>query len=194
MLNATYEPLSVVPARRAVVLVLLERAEVVESNGHIYRSEHVIIDAPSVIKLRRFVKVRFDRRTPLNRRAVFLRDDHSCQYCGRPAENLDHVVPRTQGGTHTWDNVVAACRRCNTRKGGRTPEQAGLSLVRVPQPPRSGWAMASGAAARPRLGAPTWFADRHRTTLRRPSLLDLQPSCNQPTLEPGEGHPSGGRK
>ncbi|HEY5727885.1 MAG TPA: HNH endonuclease, partial [Acidimicrobiia bacterium] len=132
VLNATYEPLSVVPARRAVVLVLLERAEVVESNGHIYRSEYVTIDAPSVIKLRRFVKVRFDRRTPLNRRAVFIRDDHSCQYCGRPAENLDHVVPRTQGGSHTWDNVVAACRRCNTRKGGRTPEQAGLSLVRVP--------------------------------------------------------------
>ena len=151
MLNATYEPLSVVSARRAVVLVLLERAEVVESNGHVYHSEHLVIDAPSVIKLRRYVKVRLDRRTPLNRRAVFLRDDHACQYCGRPAENLDHVVPRAQGGTHTWDNVVAACRRCNTRKGGRTPEQAGLSLVRVPHPPRSGWAMASGAAP-----DPTW--------------------------------------
>jgi 5-methylcytosine-specific restriction endonuclease McrA len=149
VLNATYEPLSVVPARRAVVLVLLERAEVVESNGHIYRSEHVTIDAPSVIKLRRYVKVRFDRRTPLNRRAVFIRDEHSCQYCGRPAENLDHVVPRTQGGSHTWDNVVAACRRCNTRKGGRTPEQAGLSLVRLPRPPRSGWALASGSAPDP---------------------------------------------
>ncbi|CAN5266906.1 MAG: HNH endonuclease [Acidimicrobiia bacterium] len=151
VLNATYEPLSVVTARRAVVLVVRERAEVVESNGHIYHSEHLVIAAPSVIKLRRYVKVRLDRRTPLNRRAVFLRDEHACQYCGRPAENIDHVVPRSQGGSHTWDNVVAACRRCNTRKGGRTPEQAGVSLIRQPGAPRSGWTMSTGA--RP---DPTW--------------------------------------
>ncbi|MBA2337116.1 MAG: HNH endonuclease [Acidimicrobiia bacterium] len=151
VLNATYEPLSVVSARRAVVLVVRERAEVVESNGHIYHSEHLAVSAPSVIKLRRYVKVRFDRRTPLNRRAVFLRDDHSCQYCGQPAENLDHVVPRAQGGGHTWDNVVAACRRCNTRKGGRTPDQAGVSLLRQPHAPRSGWTLATGASP-----DPTW--------------------------------------
>lgn len=153
VLNVTYEPLSVVPVRRALVLVFHERAEVVESNGHVYHSEHLTISAPSVIKLRRFVKTKFDRRMPLNRRTVFLRDDHRCQYCGRPAENIDHVVPRAQGGTHTWDNVVAACRRCNTKKGGRTPEQAGLSLVSQPRlPPPRGWvAIANGTNP-----DPTW--------------------------------------
>jgi 5-methylcytosine-specific restriction endonuclease McrA len=151
VLNATYEPLSVVPIRRALVLVLHERADVVESNGHIFHSEHLTLSAPSVIKLRRFVRVRFDRRVPLNRRSIFLRDDFTCQYCERPAENVDHVVPRSQGGEHEWSNVVAACRRCNTKKGGRTPEQAGLTLRRPPQvPPRQGWvALATGVRPDP---------------------------------------------
>lgn len=146
VLNATYEPLSVVPVRRALVLVLRERADVVESNGFVWHSEQLAMSSPSVIKLRRYVKVRMDRSVPLNRRSIFLRDDFTCQYCSRPAENVDHVVPRAQGGTHTWDNVVAACRRCNTKKGGRTPEQAGLHLRMRPRAPsRQGWvAFASG--------------------------------------------------
>ncbi len=153
VLNATYEPLSVVPIRRALVLVLHERADVVESNGRVWHSETLAMAAPSVIKLRRFVRVRFDRSVPLNRRSIFLRDDFECQYCDRPAENVDHVVPRSQGGLHTWDNVVAACRRCNSKKGGRTPEQAGLTLRHRPMaPPHRGWAvMATGT----RLD-PTW--------------------------------------
>lgn len=153
VLNVTYEPLSVVTVKRALVLVLCDRADVVESNGHVWRSEHVEIAAPSVIKLRRFVRARFERRVPVNRRAIFLRDDATCQYCARPAENIDHVIPRSQGGAHSWDNVVAACRRCNTKKGGRTPEQAGLVLTSRPKaPPRQGWVhMAYGA----RLD-PTW--------------------------------------
>lgn len=140
VLNVTNEPLSVVTVKRALVLVLGDRADVVESNGHVWRSEHLELAAPSVIKLRRYVYTRFDRRVPVNRRAIFLRDDSTCQYCARPAENIDHVVPRAQGGQHTWDNVVAACRRCNTKKGGRTPEQAGLVLRAQPSsPPRHGW-------------------------------------------------------
>lgn len=153
VLNATYEPLSVVPVRRALVLVLRDRADVVESNGHLWRSEHVEMAAPSVIRLRRYVKVRFDRRIPLNRRSIFLRDDHRCQYCHRAAENIDHVVPRSQGGTHTWENVVAACRRCNTKKGGRTPVQAGLSLRSTPgRPTQRGWAVVAGGS----ITDPTW--------------------------------------
>lgn len=153
VLNATYEPLSVVPVRRALVLVLHERAEVVESNGHVWHSEHLSLSSPSVIKLRRYVKVKLDRRIPLNRRSIFLRDDFACQYCHRPAENVDHVVPRSQGGLHSWENVVAACRRCNTKKGGRTPEQAGLVLRVQPRPPaRQGW-VAFGAGVKP---DPTW--------------------------------------
>lgn len=136
LLNATYEPLSVVPTRRAVVLVLRDRADVIEVNGAVWRSEFLSMESPSVIRLRNYVRVPYARRVPLNRRAVFLRDDHACQYCGHAAENIDHIVPRSQGGTHVWENVVAACRRCNSRKGGRTPEQAGLSLRRSPQVPR----------------------------------------------------------
>jgi len=136
VLNASFEPLSVVPVRRAVVLVLRNRADVVVSNGKVWRSENVDLASPSVIRLRHFVKVPYARRVPLNRRAVFMRDDHRCQYCGRAAENIDHVIPKAQGGTHSWENVVASCRRCNTKKGGRTPKQAGLLLSRSPRAPR----------------------------------------------------------
>ncbi len=136
VLNASYEPLSVVPVRRAVVLVLHNRADVVASNGKVWRSERVNLASPSVIRLRKFVTVPYARRVPLNRRAVFLRDQHRCQYCNRIAENIDHVIPKTLGGTHTWENVVASCRRCNTKKGGRTPSQAGLVLQKTPRAPR----------------------------------------------------------
>lgn len=136
VLNASYEPLSVVSVRRAVVMVLRDRADVVASNGKMWRSEHLELSSPSVIRLRRFVKVPYERRVPLNRKTVFVRDEHECQYCGRTAENIDHLVPKSQGGLHTWENVVACCRRCNSKKGGRTPREAGLSLRRRPVAPR----------------------------------------------------------
>ena len=136
MLNASYEPLSVVPVRRAIVLVVMERADVVASNGKVWHSERLRLSSPSVIRLRHFVKIPYSRRVPLNRKMVFHRDASRCQYCGRPAENLDHVIPKSQGGSHAWENVVACCRRCNTKKGGRTPRQAGLFLTRRPVAPR----------------------------------------------------------
>jgi 5-methylcytosine-specific restriction endonuclease McrA len=140
VLNATYEPLSVVSARRAVVLLVRDKAELIESNGGHWASERMRIPVPSVIRLLRYVKVPYRRRVPLNRRAVFARDGHACQYCGDGAENLDHVIPRSRGGDHTWENVVAACRRCNTRKGNRTPGESGLQLRRRPRAPREhGW-------------------------------------------------------
>jgi len=136
VLNASYEPLSVVPVRRAIVLVLRDRADVIETNGKVWHSEQLDFASPSVIRLRNFVKVPYARRVPLNRKTVFLRDEFACQYCTGSAENIDHVVPKSQGGMHTWENVVAACRRCNTRKGGRTPPQAGMSLRHQPRAPR----------------------------------------------------------
>lgn len=140
VLNVTLEPLSVVSIRRALVLVLRDRADVLETNGALWRSETIEMSSPSVVRLRRYVRLPYDRKVPLNRRAVFIRDRHKCQYCGRRAENLDHVVPKSQGGGHAWDNVVASCRGCNTRKGGRTPDQAGLSLLRTPRlPARTSW-------------------------------------------------------
>ncbi len=137
VLNATMEPLCVVPARRAVVLVLTSKADVVHHNGHRFRSESLDLAAPSVVRLRRFVHVPYRRRAALSRRGVFIRDDHACQYCGRAAENVDHVVPRSRGGGHEWENVVAACRRCNGRKRDQTPAEARMSLRRAPYAPRA---------------------------------------------------------
>lgn len=158
VLNATYEPLSVVSAKRAVVLVLREKADVLEASDDVWRAERTSLPVPSVIRLRTFIKVPYSRRVPLNRRAVFVRDGHRCQYCGRSAENLDHVVPRSRGGTHTWENVVACCRRCNTRKGNRLPQEVGLSLQRKPRAPRRhGWIYVTvGAPLDPRWQPYLW--------------------------------------
>lgn len=144
MLNASFEPLCVVSARRAVVLVLKEKAEILERNGAEFRSERSMIPAPSVIRLVHFVRVPFRTRVPLSRRAVFARDGHRCQYCNRGAENIDHVVPRSRGGPHAWENVVASCRACNARKEDRFLHEAGLRLRRAPQAPAAAlWLVAS---------------------------------------------------
>ena len=108
VLNASYEPLCVVPGRRAVCLVLDEKAEVIHHSEQVLHSARLAVAVPSVIRLRYFVKVPYQRRATLNRRAVFARDGHRCQYCGGPAESIDHVVPRSRGGEHVWENVVAA--------------------------------------------------------------------------------------
>lgn len=144
VLNATMEPLCVVSARRAVVLVLASKADVLHTNGHRFRSEQLDVQAPSVVRLRRFVRVPYRHRAALSRRGVFIRDDHRCQYCGRGAENVDHVVPRSRGGAHEWENVVAACRRCNARKRDQTPTEARMSLNRAPYAPRAAfWLLVS---------------------------------------------------
>ena len=137
VLNATMEPLCVVPARRAVVLVLSDKADVIQTNGHRFRSEVLDLAAPSVVRLRSFVRVPYRRRAALSRRGVFIRDEHLCQYCGRGAENVDHVLPRSRGGAHEWENVVAACRRCNSRKKDHTPAEAHMVLRRQPYAPRA---------------------------------------------------------
>lgn len=137
VLNVTMEPLCVVPARRAVVLVLSAKADVVQTNGHRFRSAELDLAAPSVVRLRSYVRVPYRRRAALSRRGVFIRDGHLCQYCGRTAENVDHVVPRSRGGAHEWENVVAACRRCNSRKKDHTPAEAVMSLRRQPYAPRA---------------------------------------------------------
>jgi 5-methylcytosine-specific restriction endonuclease McrA len=136
VLNATYEPLCVVSVRRAVVLVLKEKAEVVHATDAELHSEREAFAVPSVIRLTYFVKVPFRARAALSRRAVFVRDNHRCQYCGASAENIDHIVPRSRGGEHVWENVVAACRPCNTRKEDRLLHEVGFVLRRKPTAPR----------------------------------------------------------
>jgi 5-methylcytosine-specific restriction endonuclease McrA len=150
VLNASFEPLCVVSSRRALVLVLAERAEMVHSSDGCFRSERLSLPEPSVVRLARYVKVPYQTRVALNRRAVFARDGHRCQYCGAAAENIDHVVPKSRGGPHTWENVVASCRSCNARKEDRTPHEAGLVLRSAPTQPRHRmWALIAGGAVRP---------------------------------------------
>jgi 5-methylcytosine-specific restriction endonuclease McrA len=141
LLNATYEPLCVVSSRRAIVLVLAEKAESVDSAPEVVHAETVSLPVPVVVRLTRYVRVPYPAQVPLSRRAVFTRDGQTCVYCGGSATSIDHVVPRSRGGTHTWDNVVAACRRCNHTKADRSLAELGWAL---PHPPRT----PSGAAWR----------------------------------------------
>jgi len=144
VLNASYEPLSVVSSRRATCLVLSDKADVLEEDGDVFRSEKMVFASPSVIRLRYMVKVPFVRRAALSRRAIFARDDYRCQYCGERADSIDHVVPRSKGGPHSWENVAAACRPCNLGKRDRTPDEAGMRLARPCRAPRStAWVVVS---------------------------------------------------
>jgi 5-methylcytosine-specific restriction endonuclease McrA len=135
VLNATYEPIGVVSARRAVVLALDEKVDVLADTGELIGSATLSLPVPSVIRLRYYVKVPYKRTAPLSRRAVFARDQSRCQYCGGSAESIDHVIPRSKGGAHTWDNVVACCRRCNTYKGDRLLADCSLELRTAPTAP-----------------------------------------------------------
>jgi 5-methylcytosine-specific restriction endonuclease McrA len=141
LLNATFEPLCVVSSRRAIVLVLANKAESVDVASDVVHAERVSLPVPIVVRLTRYVRVPYPTSVPLSRRAVFTRDGQTCVYCGGSATSIDHVVPRSRGGTHTWDNVVAACRRCNHTKADRSLAEMGWAL---PHPPRT----PSGAAWR----------------------------------------------
>ncbi len=140
MLNATFEPLNVVSLRRAIVLLLKEKAEVIEAARAKIRSERLALDMPLVIRLVYYVRVPHRRLMPLTRRTVLARDQYTCQYCGaQPVKGqltLDHVLPRSRGGEHSWENVVAACIPCNQRKRDRTIQEAGMTLLTAPGPPR----------------------------------------------------------
>ncbi len=136
VLNASFEPINVCAERRAVVMIFKGVARVEEHNGHMLHSEKLSIHAPSVIRLTDYKHIPFERRS-LSRKNILLRDHSTCQYCGRqyaPAElTLDHVMPRSRGGESAWDNLVACCKRCNHRKGSRTPEESGMHLLRRPR-------------------------------------------------------------
>jgi 5-methylcytosine-specific restriction endonuclease McrA len=145
VLNVTYEPLSVIPVPRAIHLLMVDRAEMIEASEALIRSEKIQFPVPQVIRLLHYVRVPHNLPLPLSRRALLLRDEYTCQYCGsQPGrENLtiDHVIPRSRGGRTEWENVVAACAACNRRKGNRTPDEASMKLLHHPHRPRF-WAMA----------------------------------------------------
>lgn len=151
VLNATFEPIGVVSQRRAVVLVLTEKAVLVESGDGTLHSERVAIDVPLVVRLTRFVRVPYRAWVPLTRRGVLLRDGGHCVYCGAVATSLDHVVPRSRGGEHSWENVVACCTRCNRQKAARSLAELGWHLRRVPVSPKGrAWAILGARRVDPR--------------------------------------------
>jgi 5-methylcytosine-specific restriction endonuclease McrA len=137
LLNASMEPLTVVSARRAVLLVLSGKAEVLEPGDRSFRHERGSVTVPVVLRLLRFVKVPYRAGVPLTRKSVLSRDAGRCAYCLGAATTMDHVQPRSRGGRHSWDNVVAACRTCNARKDDRLLSELGWTLTFTPQAPRA---------------------------------------------------------
>ena len=137
VLNASYEPINICAARRALVLVLKGVASAEEeSQAHVH-SPRYSIRVPSVIRLLEYRRIPHQTRA-LSRKNILMRDRYTCQYCHRTMPSgeltLDHVVPRSRAGETTWENLVACCHPCNNRKGSRTPEEAGMKLARAPRP------------------------------------------------------------
>lgn len=154
LLNASREPLCVVSLHRAVALILSGKAVVLESDGRLLRSQTMALPLPQVLCLTRYVHVPHRRTVPPTRRTVLLRDAQRCGYCAGPADTVDHIHPRSRGGTHEWTNVVAACSRCNHRKADRLLAEIGWQLLFTPNVPRGGSALLA-AAVRPH---PSWRA------------------------------------
>lgn len=143
-LNASFEPLTILPVRRALRLVIDRKAEILEvEDTRVFRSERRELPCPSVIRLVRYVHVPRKFRRQVTNTFLFARDGYRCQYCGRHRSRLrgrefltrDHVVPMSRGGDNSWQNVVTACSPCNNRKGNRLPEEVGLHTLHSPAEP-----------------------------------------------------------
>ncbi|MFW9258193.1 HNH endonuclease [Nostoc sp. CALU 546] len=137
--SQNYLPLCRINIKRAIVLLVTNKAQPLgftTEGGWQVHSASLVIDVPKHIRLTITSNERMWKVPPVNRREVLRRDHHSCQYCGSSKHlTLDHVMPRSKGGSHTWDNVVAACERCNSRKGDRTLFEAGMQLHTKPKAP-----------------------------------------------------------
>lgn len=141
LLNSTFEPLKIISWQRAITLLTQGKVEVIDFYDREVRGVSVTFRLPSILRLLKLVKIkRASREVRFSRANIYQRDKYSCQYCGRryPAEELtfDHVVPQVQGGQATWENIVTACLTCNNRKGGRTPHEARMRLIRQPAKPK----------------------------------------------------------
>jgi 5-methylcytosine-specific restriction endonuclease McrA len=136
VLNLDYQPINICGTHRAVKLVFLGKAEILEDRGELLMSPGYAIPRPSVIKLSHLVR-RPQPQLKLSRKAIFARDHYQCQYCGRTGlkMTIDHIVPRHLGGTFSWENLVCACHACNARKGDRTTQESGLKLLKQPEKP-----------------------------------------------------------
>jgi 5-methylcytosine-specific restriction endonuclease McrA len=133
VLNASYEPLNITSWRRAVVLMLKDKAEGLEHHGKYLLAD---LPLPTVIRLRHYVNIPY-QEIPLSRKNILNRDRHRCQYCQYSGTTLtiDHIIPRSRGGLDSWENLTTACMRCNVRKGSRTPREASMELLTSPRQP-----------------------------------------------------------
>lgn len=149
LLNASYDPLRVITLKRAIVLVMQDKADIIESGDGVIRSQYLSIRTPSVIKLKYFVKIPYRAKMPLNNRNVLIRDKHECAYCDdRKATTVDHVQPRSRGGQHRWENVVAACYRCNAKKADKTLAEIGWEPKWEPYVPSGTYWLVLGVQAK----------------------------------------------
>jgi len=137
VLNASYEPVHICGARRAIILLIKGIAKAEELTDHVVRSPSTTIRVPSVIRLVEYVRVPFQRRE-FSKRTIYMRDNYTCQYCGKsydPAHlTLDHILPVSRGGRSVWENLVTCCIPCNLKKGNQTPREAGMTLISKPKP------------------------------------------------------------
>lgn len=135
VLNATYEPINVCEWKRAVVLIIKNKAEVIEHKEKLIGKNFWL---PAVIKLKYYVKIPYEH-VSITRKNILYRDNYTCQYCGKEKQRLtiDHIIPKSRGGTDSWENMVTACVDCNVKKGDRTPDEANMSLIRKTLPPPS---------------------------------------------------------
>jgi 5-methylcytosine-specific restriction endonuclease McrA len=158
VLNASFEPLSTVMSRRAVVLVMRDKAVVEQAHPRLrVRAAQIDLPVPQVIRLCRYVRVPFRQRAAWSRRGVLIRDRHRCAYCGRRATTVDHLLPRSRGGGDTWLNTVAACAEDNHRKADRTPAQAGMRLLAQPFEPTPADALLLALGLRAGDELPEWL-------------------------------------
>lgn len=137
VLNQNYEPISICNARKAILLLFLGKAELIEAkNGKVVRSPKTQIPVPSIVRLDDYVRLPF-QKIILSRKNILRRDGHQCQYCGSQGGNLtlDHIIPKSQGGEDTWENLITACVSCNNKKDNKKPEDANMRLLRQPRKP-----------------------------------------------------------
>ena len=136
VLNQSYEPLMVINAKRAIVLIIKEKVKMIEKYSENIRSVQNSFDLPSVIRLNFYVHLKY-KDIVLNRRNILKRDDYRCQYCAKQATPLtiDHIVPKNKGGKDSWENLVAACSKCNTRKGDTLLKHMDMKLLKKPRKP-----------------------------------------------------------
>ena len=139
LLTAGYEPLKIINWRRAIIMVVLEKVEVVEEYARYVHSPSITIGLPAVVKLKRMVR-RAPQRVKFSRQNIFFRDNYTCQYCHRPYHpqqlTYDHIVPRSQGGQTTWTNIVTACIHCNLKKGSKSLNTVNFRLLKRPEQPK----------------------------------------------------------